>query len=62
MDVKESMNTIIAIIKNKEKFHEGVKILSFFFFSVAFEKWNTIPHYTQTEIKGRGPCEPSLTR
>ena len=25
------------------------------------EKWNNIPHYTQTEINGRGPCEPSLT-
>ena len=26
-----------------------------------YEKWNNIPHYTQTEINGRGPCEPSLT-
>ena len=22
-----------------------------------YEKWNNIPHYTQTEINGRGPCE-----
>ena len=26
-----------------------------------YEKWNNIPHGTQTEINGRGPCEPSLT-
>ena len=25
-----------------------------------YEKWNNIPHYTQTEINGRGPCEPSV--
>ena len=25
------------------------------------DKWNNIPHQTQTEINGRGPCEPSLT-
>ena len=23
-----------------------------------YEKWNNIPHYSQTEINGRGPCEP----
>ena len=22
------------------------------------EKWNNIPHFTQTDINGRGPCEP----
>ena len=26
-----------------------------------YDKWNNIPHYTQTEKYGRGPCEPSLT-
>ena len=26
-----------------------------------YEKWNNIPHFTQTEINGREPCEPSLT-
>ena len=26
-----------------------------------YDKWNNIPHYTQTEIYGRGACEPSLT-
>ena len=31
------------------------------FSAVQYEKWNNIPHYTQTEINGRGPCEPSLT-
>ena len=25
------------------------------------DKWSNIPHYIQTEINGRGPCEPSLT-
>ena len=25
-----------------------------------YDKWNNIPHYTQTEKYGRGPCEPSL--
>ena len=30
-------------------------------FSVSYEKWNNIPHYTKTKINGRGPCEPSLT-
>ena len=25
-----------------------------------YEKWNNIPHYTQTETNERGPCEPSL--
>merc|ERR1711911_227947 len=29
--------------------------------TLLYEKWNNIPHYTQTEINGRGPCEPSLT-
>ena len=24
-----------------------------------YVKWNNIPHYTHTEINGRGPCEPS---
>ena len=26
-----------------------------------YDKWNNIPHYTQTEINGIGPYEPSLT-
>ena len=26
-----------------------------------YDRWNNIPHYTQTKINGRGPCEPSLT-
>ena len=26
-----------------------------------YDRWNNIPHYTQTEKYGRGPCEPSLT-
>ena len=26
-----------------------------------YDMRNNIPHYTQTEINGRGPCEPSLT-
>ena len=26
-----------------------------------YDKWNNIPHHTQTETNGRGPCEPSLT-
>ena len=25
------------------------------------EMWNNIPDYTQAEINGGGPCEPSLT-
>ena len=31
------------------------------FSSCVYEKWNNIPHYTQTEINGRGPCEPPST-
>ena len=26
-----------------------------------YDKWNNIPHYTQFEMNGRGPQEPSLT-
>ena len=26
-----------------------------------YDRWNSIPHYAQTEKYGRGPCEPSLT-
>ena len=28
---------------------------------VIYDKWNNIPHFTQTEKYGREPCEPSLT-
>ena len=28
---------------------------------LVYDRWNNIPHYTQTEKYGRGPCEPSLT-
>ena len=28
---------------------------------LPIDMWNNIPHYPQTEINGRGPCEPSLT-
>ena len=27
----------------------------------SYDRWNHIPHYTQTEEQARGPCEPSLT-
>ena len=30
-------------------------------FVIKNDKWNNIPDYTQTEINGRGPCEPSQT-
>ena len=28
---------------------------------LIYDRWNNIPHYTQTEKYGKGPCEPSLT-
>ena len=25
---------------------------------LTYDKWNNIPHYAQTNLNGRGPCEP----
>ena len=34
---------------------------SVYVFVKVCDMWNNIPHYTQTETNGKGPCEPSLT-
>ena len=48
--------------KNKEETlkTEDEKLIHMFK-KKCYETWNNIHHYTQTEINGGGPCEPSLT-
>ena len=42
-------------------FHTNLCMIGGTITITVYDRWNNIPHYTQTKINGRGPCEPSLT-
>ena len=72
--IVRSQNTSNGGCRHEEKSHKHWSLFTKLLSSVTaifllvrsnqeqlYEKWNNIPHYTQTEINGRGHCEPSLT-